>query len=183
MLDMAVNIAASTDGPKPFPGLDMFNCMRLFQQSYRDLSGDPSLLPHEKMLELVTINAAKVVGLDRMVGSLEAGKRADIITVNLLNPKLMPNFNTIHSLVMSGTASDVDNVMVDGEFLVRNGAVLKANEKEILVSAQKEVEQTVERAKLSGFAYLSDAYWGQARKPPHKELFDLEWQRQDGGHY
>jgi cytosine/adenosine deaminase-related metal-dependent hydrolase len=182
MLDMGVNIAASSDGPKPGPGLDMFNCMRLFQQSYRDLSGDSTLLPHEKMLELVTIGAAKVTGLDHMVGSLETGKRADIITVNLLNPKLTPNFNTIHSLVMSAQGSDVDNVMVDGEFLLRNGAVLKANEKEILLTAQKEVEETVQRANLSGFAYLHDAYWGRARKP-FTEIYDLEWQRKDGGHY
>jgi cytosine/adenosine deaminase-related metal-dependent hydrolase len=183
MLDLGVSIAASSDGPKPWPGLDMFNCMRLFQQNYREQSKDPTLLPHEKMLELVTIDAAKVVGLDHMVGSIEAGKRADIITVNLLNPRLMPNFNIIHSLVMSGQGSDVDNVMVDGEFLLRNGAVLKADEKEILLAAQKEAEETVERAKLSGFAYLHDAYWGKARKPQAVEIFDLEWQRRDGGHY
>jgi cytosine/adenosine deaminase-related metal-dependent hydrolase len=182
MLDMGVNMAASSDGPKPGPGLDMFNCMRLFQQNYRELSKDPSLLPHEKMLELVTIDAAKVVGLDHMTGSLEPGKRADIITVNLLNPRLMPNFNTIHSLVMSAQACDVDNVMVDGEFLARKGEAIKADERKILSEAQKETEETVERAKLNGFAYLHDAYWGKARKP-QTELFDLEWQRQDGGHY
>jgi cytosine/adenosine deaminase-related metal-dependent hydrolase len=182
MLDMGVKIAASTDGPKPFPGLDMFNCMRLFQQYYRELGRDPNLLPHEKMMELVTIEAAKVVGLDHLVGSLEAGKRADIITVNLLNPRLTPNFNTVHSLVMSAQACDVDNVMVDGEFLLRNGSVLKIDEKKILTEAQKETEETVKRAKLDGFAYLHDAYWGQARKP-HAEIYDLEWQRQDGGHY
>jgi cytosine/adenosine deaminase-related metal-dependent hydrolase len=176
MLDMGINIAASTDGPKPFPGLDMFNSMRLFQQHYRDKSGDPSLLPHEKMLELVTIDAAKVVGLDNMIGSLEEGKRADIITVNLLNPKLMPNFNTIHSLVMSATGSDVDNVMVDGEFLLRDGKVIKTDEKKILSEAQKEVEEMAERARLNGFTYLHDACRGQA-------LFDMEWQRKDGGHY
>jgi cytosine/adenosine deaminase-related metal-dependent hydrolase len=183
MLDMGVNIAASTDGPKPEPGLDMFNCMRMFQQHYRELSQDPDLLPHEKMLELVTIDAAKVIGLDHIVGSLETGKRADLITVNLLNPRLTPNFNTVHSLVMSARSCDVDNVMVDGEFLLREGKVLKANEKNILTEAQKEAEETVERARLNGFAYLHDVYWGQARKPQSEELFDLEWQRQDGGHY
>jgi len=163
--------------------MDMFACMREFQHNYRQLSGDFSLLPHEKMLELTTIDAAKVVGLDKIVGSLEAGKRADIITVNLLNPRLTPNFNIIHSLVMSAQGCDVDNVMVDGEFLLRENKVLSVDEKQVLKEAQREAEETVERANLNGFAYLHDSYWGKARKPPAEELFDIEWQRKDGGHY
>jgi cytosine/adenosine deaminase-related metal-dependent hydrolase len=183
MLDMGVNIAASTDGSHPGRGMDMFGCMREFQQFYREFCGDYSLLPHEKMLELTTIDAAKVVGLDHLIGSLEEGKRADIITVNLLNPRLTPNFNLIHSVVMSASGCDVDNVMVDGEFLLREGRVLSVDERQILREAQREAGETVERANLNGFAYLRDAYWGQARKPPTEELFDLEWQRKDGGHY
>ena len=182
MLDRGVTIAASTDGPGA-GGLDMFACMRRFQQNYRELSGDYSLLPHEKMLELATIEAAKTVGLDHIIGSLETGKRADIITVNLMNPRLTPNFNVIHSLVMCAQGCDVDNVMVDGEFLLRDGKVLSADEKQILTEAQREAEETVERANLHGFAYLRDAYWGMARKPPTEEIYDLEWQRRDGGHY
>jgi cytosine/adenosine deaminase-related metal-dependent hydrolase len=183
MLDMGVNIAVSTDGSHAGRGMDMFACMREFQSNYRGLSGDNSLLPYEKMLELATIDAAKVVGLDHIVGSLETGKRADIITVNLLNPRLTPNFNIIHSIVMSAQGCDVDNVLVDGEFLMRDGKVLSVNEKQVLTEAQREAEETVERANLNGFAYLHGAYWGQARKPPTEEIFDLEWQRRDGGHY
>jgi cytosine/adenosine deaminase-related metal-dependent hydrolase len=183
MLDMGVSIAATTDGPGIGGKVDMFNCMRQFQGAYRELSGDYSLLPHEKMLELVTIDAARVLGLDTLIGSLEAGKRADIITVNLLNPRLMPNFNPIHSLVLSGQGCDVDNVMVDGEFILRNSKVLTVNEINILTEAQRETEETVERANLCGFAYLHDAYWAMARKPHTAELFDIEWQRKDGGHY
>jgi len=59
MLDMGVNLAASSDGSHPGRGMDMFGCMREFQQFYRELSGDCRLLPYEKMLELTTIDAAK----------------------------------------------------------------------------------------------------------------------------
>jgi len=183
MLDMGVTLSASTDGSHAGRGMDMFACMREFQQFYRDLAGDNSLLPHEKILELTTIEAAKVVGLDHLVGSLESGKKADIITINLMNPRLTPNFNTIHSIVMSAQGCDVDNVLVDGAFLLRDGRALTVDEKKILTEAQREAEETVERAKLNGFAYLSGAYWGMARKPPAEEIFDLEWQRRDGGHY
>ena len=189
MLDMGVNIAASTDGSHAGRGMDMFACIREFQRNYRELANDGSLLPHEKMLELTTIDAAKVVGLDHMVGSLEAGKKADIITVNLINPRLTPNFNVVHSLVMSAQGGDVDNVLVDGEFLLRDGKVLSVDEKKILLDAQREAEEMVERARLSGYTQLGDfanlqgEYWGMARKPPMDEIFDLEWQRRDGGHY
>jgi len=180
---MGVSLAASSDGSHPGRGMDMFGCMREFQQNYRSLAGDNSLLPYEKMLELTTIDAAKAVGLDHLVGSLEAGKKADIITINLINPRLTPNFNLIHSLVMSARGGDVDNVMVDGEFLLRDSKVLSVDEKRILLEAQREAEETVERANLSGFAYLRDAYWGMPRKPETEEPFDIEWQRRDGGHY
>ncbi|MFD0619901.1 amidohydrolase family protein [Paenibacillus sp. GCM10027629] len=183
MLDMGVSIAATTDGPKSGAGLDMFACMRQFQQAYREIAQDSNLLPHEKMLELVTIDAAKVVGLDHMIGSLEVGKCADIITVNLMNPRLTPNFNPLHSLVMSAQGCDVDNVLVDGEFVVRDYKVLTVDERTVLTQAQKEAEETIERAKLNGFAYLHNQYWGMARKTETEELFDIEWQRQDGGHY
>jgi len=183
MLDMGVTLSASSDGSHAGRGMDMFACMREFQQFYRDLAGDNSLLLYEKMLELTTIEAAKVVGLDHIIGSLEAGKKADIITVNFLNPRLTPNFNTIQSIVMSAQGCDVDNVLVDGAFLLRDGKAQTVDEKQILTEAQREAEETVERAKLNGFAYLHDAYWGQTRKPPTEEIFDIEWQRRDGGHY
>jgi cytosine/adenosine deaminase-related metal-dependent hydrolase len=181
MLDMGVSIAATSDGSKSGSGFDMFACMREFQRAYRE--DDPSLLPHEKMLELVTVDAARVLGLEHLVGSLEAGKRADIITVNLMNPRLAPNFNPVHSLVMSGQGQDVDNVMVDGEFLMRDDKVLGVDESKAYTEIQREAEETVERANLSGFAYLKDAHWGMARKPQTEEIFDIEWQRRDGGHY
>ena len=183
MLDMGVTLAASTDGSHAGRGMDMFACMREFQNNYRGLSGDGNLLPYEKMLELTTIDAAKVVGLDHIIGSLEAGKKADIITINLLNPRLTPNFNVIHSIVMSAQGCDVDNVMVDGAFLLRDGKVLSVDQGKILKDAQREAEETVERANLSGFAYIHDAYWGKTRKPQTDEMFDIEWQRRDGGHY
>ena len=62
MLDMGVNVAITTDGAASGTGFDMFFCMRQFQQAYRELSGDPLLIPHERALEMTTIGAAQAVG-------------------------------------------------------------------------------------------------------------------------
>jgi 5-methylthioadenosine/S-adenosylhomocysteine deaminase len=183
MLDMGVNVAITTDGAASGTGFDMFFCMRQFQQAYRQLSGDPLLIPHERALEMTTIGAARALGLDHLVGSIEPGKRADIITVDLLNPRLTPNFNLIHSLVLSAQGNDVDNVVVDGELLMENHRVLTIDERQVLLEAQAEADATIERASLHHFAHLEQNQWGQNRRPDGPEPFDLEWQRSDGGHY
>jgi len=182
MLDAGVNIAITTDGSKTDYGFDMFGCMRHFQNNYRNAAKDHSLIPDAKALEMVTIDAAKAVGLDHILGSIETGKRADIITVNMLNPKLTPNFNLLFSLVQNANGTDVDNVIIDGEALMENRKTT-VNEKEILLSAQKEAEKTIECANLHKMAHIDENNWGKIRKPRQDEPFDIEWQRRDGGHY
>ena len=182
MLDKGISIAATTDGANTGDGFDMFKCMREFQRASRRMAKDNSLLPEERMLELVTIDAAKVLGLDDKIGSLEINKKADIITIDLLNPRLMPNFNVVHSIVLSAEGQDISNVMVDGELIMENKVVKTVNEIDVLLEAQEEAIRTIDRANLKNFAYLDEYNWGKNRKPD-KELFDIEWQRRDGGHY
>nr|WP_307992099.1 amidohydrolase family protein [uncultured Niameybacter sp.] len=182
MLDKGVSLAATTDGAKTGDGFDMFKCMREFQKVHRRTANDNSLLPNERMLELVTIDAAKVLGLEEQIGSLEVNKKADIIAIDLLNPRLMPSFNVVHSLVLSGEGQDVSHVMVDGQLIMENKIVKTVDERDVLLEAQEEAVRTVERANLKNFAYLDEYSWGQNRKSD-KELFDMEWQRRDGGHY
>ena len=182
MLDKGISMAATTDGADCGYGFDMFKCMREFQRVYRESAKDKSLLPEERMLELVTIDAAKILGLDDKIGSLEINKKADIITIDLLNPRLMPNFNVVHSIVLSAEGQDVSNVMVDGELIMGNKVVKTVNEIDVLLEAQEEAVKTIERANLKNFAYLDEYNWGKNRKPD-KELFDIDWQRKDGGHH
>jgi cytosine/adenosine deaminase-related metal-dependent hydrolase len=182
MLDAGVNVAITTDGSKLGYGFDMWGCMRMFQQNYRNAAGDNSLIPEAKAFEMATIDAAKAVGLDHLIGSIEEGKQADIITIDMLNPKITPTFNLLFALFSNANGTDVDNVIVDGEILMENRKA-NVNEAEILLSAQKEAEKTVERANLSKMAHINENNWGKIRKPPQSELFDIEWQRRDGGHY
>ncbi|MDR0248149.1 MAG: amidohydrolase family protein [Oscillospiraceae bacterium] len=182
MLDANINMALTTDGTKLYPGFDIFGCMRQFQQNCRSACGDPSLIPDAKALEMVTVDAARALGLQNLVGSIEPGKQADLITVDMLTPKLTPCFNLLHALVQNASGADIDNVVIAGDVLMHNRKT-NSDEKEILLSAQREAGKVIERSGIRAMAHMDEAFWGKARKPEMPEPFDIEWQRRDGGHY
>lgn len=182
MLDMGVNIVVTTDGPRVGYDCDMFGAMRLFQHNYRMRANDMTLLPSEKMLEMATINAAKAVGLDHLIGSLEVGKRADIITIDLMNPRLMPTYNPAHTLVLSVTGSDVDHCIINGDLLMENREVIGVDQVSIMRQAQEISDVINERANFSKFAPRI-LEWGNGRRDVSNEPYDFEWQRNNGGHY
>ena len=97
------------------------------------------------MLEMATIGGAKVFGIDDKVGSLEAGKKADVITIDLMNPYLIPTREPITSIFLYGTPGDVDNVIVDGRFLKKDKKMTTINMREALLSAQKTCDDIIDK--------------------------------------
>jgi cytosine/adenosine deaminase-related metal-dependent hydrolase len=97
------------------------------------------------LLELATIGGAKAIGMDKEVGSLEAGKKADIITVDLNNPYLTPTRDPITSLVLYGSSRDIDNVLVDGRFLKQDGQLTTIDMAEVLNAAQDRVIYIIDK--------------------------------------
>src|SRR5471032_2432707 len=81
---------------------------------------DPDVLPHGKVLEMVTIDAAKALSLDDELGSLEVGKQADIILIDLYKPHLMPMNMPVHRVTCFANAGDVCMTMVGGKILMEN---------------------------------------------------------------
>ena len=120
LLELGVTVALTTDGSMLTSGFDMFDAMKRAQMIFRRAMNDDYYLPAEKVLEMTTIDAARCVGLDEEIGSLETGKRADIIAIDLMNPRLMPRINLIETLIGNGHPSDVDLVVVDGEIRLRD---------------------------------------------------------------
>jgi 5-methylthioadenosine/S-adenosylhomocysteine deaminase len=98
-----------------------------------------------KMLELATIGGAEALGLDNEVGSLEADKKADIITFNLLNPYIIPTRDPITSVFLYGTPGDIDHVICDGRFLKKEGNLVTIDLKDSLVIAQKTCDEIIEK--------------------------------------
>ncbi len=183
LLEMGVTVALTTDGSMLSSSFDMFSAMKRTQMVHRAASKDDYYLPSEKILEMATIDAAKCIGLQDEIGSLEINKKADIITINMMKPHLMPRFNIIDTLVCNATHDDVDMVVIDGEILLENGKTVYLNEKEIMLQAEEEAKITIERAGLQKFAYPSKRQWGRTKEYFDEVRFDIEENRKDGGYY
>ncbi len=122
MLERGINVALGFDGAPCNNTMDGFAEMRLAALLQKGLKG-PTVLPATQALELATLSGARALGLEREIGSLEVGKRADVIIVDPRKVHSTPNFDCASTLVYSIQRHDVRDVLVDGRVLVRNGAL------------------------------------------------------------
>jgi len=172
LVNAGVKVAISTDGTSPKTTFDLFQAIRkerLIQQRYFN---DSFYMPAGKLLEMITIDAASVLGMDEEIGSLEKGKKADVITIDMNQPHLKPLFMVIHRLVNEVSGSDIDTVIVDGNILMKEREVSSVDEDEIMNRAQSEAEKTIKRANLEKHMQEPEGFWGKARMNPKKRLKD-----------
>lgn len=137
MMEAGIPVALGTDGAASNNSLDMFSEMKFAALLNKVHKLDPTVVPAQAVLEMATIKGAIGLGLQREIGSLEVGKKADIVLVDLKKPHLAPLHNVISHLVYSAVGSDVDTVIVDGEVLMQEGKVLSLNEDKVLEDVQK----------------------------------------------
>ena len=142
MLAMGLAVGLGTDGPAGSNNdFDMFEEMDLAAKLQKVISRDPRALPAPQAFEMATILGARVLGLEGEIGSLEAGKRADLISVRLDAPHAVPLYNVYSQLVYALKGSDVDDVMVNGRLIVRSRRMLTLNAPQILAAAEKYKQQ------------------------------------------
>ena len=104
---------------------------------------DPLVVPAETAIEMATINGARAIGKENLIGSLEVGKKADFISIDTNSPRLVPNTNPVSTVVYSACGMDVDNVVIDGKIVVQDRVIKTMNEQEILDQAKKTVLQVL----------------------------------------
>ena len=121
MAQAGVNIGLGTDSAASNNRLDLLSELRLAALLGKLGAGDAAALPAQHMLEMATINAARALGLDARVGSLEIGKRADITAINLGAPELAPCYHPLSHIAYAAGREHVSHVWVDGEARVRDG--------------------------------------------------------------
>ncbi|MBM7570045.1 amidohydrolase family protein [Aquibacillus albus] len=163
LIELGATVAVSTDGTAPATSFDMFQAIRKMQVINQAALRDFFTLSPGKLLEMITIDAAKCLGWDDELGSLEIGKRADVIAVDMYQPHLVPNYMYIHRLVHQAVAHDVNHVIVNGKVLMRDRSVETVDENQILEEANEEAFRTVTQAGLEKYMNTSDAMWGKAR--------------------
>ncbi len=134
-----VAVGLGTDSPLSNIGLDMFQEMRMGALMHKATRWDASVMPAQKMLDLATIDAAKVIHRERELGSIEVGKRADLCVVDLRRPHTTPFYpaNLISQLVYGCRGGDVRATVVDGVVRVADGRVVGVDETEVLSRAQE----------------------------------------------
>ncbi len=140
MLELGLNVGIGTDGPASNNNLDMWEETRLAALLAKGATSDPTALPARQALALATIGGARVLHLDELVGSLEAGKRADIAVVNLCNvhntPKFARDREALYAqLVYAAKSSDVRDVMCQGRWLMRERELLTLDEQALEAEA------------------------------------------------
>jgi 5-methylthioadenosine/S-adenosylhomocysteine deaminase len=146
MLGAGVTVALGTDGAASNNSQDMFEVTRVASLLQRARLQDPKAVSPIQALRMATINGARALGLDHLVGSIEPGKRADFITLDLYrSPHNVAVHNIVSHLVHCARASDVDFVMVDGRVLMEDRQVAGLDEFELLNTAQQIGRHLVER--------------------------------------
>jgi 5-methylthioadenosine/S-adenosylhomocysteine deaminase len=137
MLAAGVAVGLGTDGPAGSNNdLDLMRDMYLAAGLQKVFSRNPRALPAIQAVELATLGGARVLGMEQAIGSLEAGKLADMITLRLDRPHAVPMYDVYSQIVYALQGSDVRDVMVNGGMIVRDGASLTLNSTRVMSTAR-----------------------------------------------
>ncbi len=140
-LAAGVTVGLGTDGAASNNDLDMVEAMRQAAFLHKLVSRDPRVISAPVALEMATIGGSRVLGLDKLIGSLEPGKKADIITVSMQGPRQTPMYNAVSHLVYVSRGDDVQNTIVNGRILMRDRRILTMDEPAVLAAARRLAEQ------------------------------------------
>ena len=139
MLDLGLNVGLGTDGSASNNNLNMFEEMHLASIMHNGYTENPTLMKPAQVIKMATINGAKLQGRPD-TGSLEVGKKADIIALDLDKPHLIPDYDTLALVTYSAQASDVVMTMVDGKILYENGEYLTLDKDKVFNDYKKSCE-------------------------------------------
>jgi 5-methylthioadenosine/S-adenosylhomocysteine deaminase len=148
MLARGISVSLGADGAPCNNRLDMFTEMRSAALLQKVTHGADAL-PARRVLRMATIDGARALGLAHETGSLETGKRADVILVALDGLHLTPRPDIVSAIVYAAEASDVRTVIIDGRVLMRERELLSLNEREVLAEANEQAELLFARANIS----------------------------------
>jgi len=142
MMKSGIRVLIGTDA-RP---ADMIGELRAAAMTQRQLTGDPSAMSSKDLLRMATIEAAKALGLEDKLGSIERGKLADLILVSMKKPHMNPRFDPCANIVYNALGSDVDTVIVDGKVVVREGSLTRCDMGSVVKLGREAAEALTQRA-------------------------------------
>jgi len=144
LIRAGVNVAFGTDGAASNNDLDLFHEAQLAALVQKGVSGDPTVLPAEKVFAMLTIDGARALGLEKIIGSLEVGKQADLAVIDFNAANLTPCYNIYSHLIYAVSATDVKYTMINGRMVMAERELLTLEEDRV----RKTVCQLAERIRL-----------------------------------
>lgn len=148
MLASGVNVALGCDGGPSNNTYDMLRDLRLASYLAKLRENNPTVVPAEKVMEMATINGAKALGLEDQIGSIEAGKRADLIIINMDAPHLTPAWDPVSTIAYAAVGTDVDTVVIDGRIVMQHRQVVTLDERKILENVRHRYRDVGRRGDL-----------------------------------
>ena len=160
MLENGVNVVIATDGTAPDRSFDLLKDIKLFSFLHKGFFHDSNMLHAGLVLEMITIRAAKAMGKEKEIGSLEVGKKADIIIIDCHQPHLAPwGVMPVQRIVNHATGADVSHTIVDGKVVMENRRLTMADENKIINDAEKAFELMCNRSGVLGYAVDNNKLW------------------------
>lgn len=143
MINKGVNVLLGTDGSASNNNLNMFEEINLAALVNKGINRDSTSISASTAVKMATINGANALGVGNEIGTIEVGKKADIIVLDLDKPHFYPRFNLISSLAYSAQASDVETVIVNGKIIMENYEIKTVDVEKIKYNAQKSANQLI----------------------------------------
>jgi len=146
-----VNVSLGTDGCSSNNGLDMFLEMKFASLLQKSSRWDASVLPAQKCLDLATLGAAKALGAEKELGSVEVGKKADLVVLDCMRPSMLPvsSENAVSNLVYASPSPAVRDTIVDGKFVLRDKKIVNLDECAFLLKAEDSAKDLMAKVKAT----------------------------------
>jgi 5-methylthioadenosine/S-adenosylhomocysteine deaminase len=151
MLRTGVMVGLASDGPASSNNHSLFQAMKFAALQQKGEHQDSTIITAEKVMEMATIDGARAVGLEKEIGSIEVGKKADIIMIDYDNAFMTPIHHPVSAIVYSALGHEVSSVMIDGRFVLRDGVITGVNEKAVRRNAQQAADGLTKRAGTDKF--------------------------------
>jgi cytosine/adenosine deaminase-related metal-dependent hydrolase len=148
MVQAGINVSIGTDGNNASNYSDLMRATYLVAGLFKDARTDPQMFPAEKAFDMATIGGARTLGLEDQVGSLEPGKKADLVLHDTDRPEWRPLLNVVNQLVWAAHGGGVHTVLVDGRVVVEDGHCTTIDEERLWADAQQMGEAIVSRSGL-----------------------------------
>jgi 5-methylthioadenosine/S-adenosylhomocysteine deaminase len=137
MLKKGITVSLGTDSPCSNNTADMFEIMKTTAIIHKGINKNPTVMPAEQVLEMATIEGAKALSWENEIGSIEAGKKADLSIISLKRPHLCPLYSEASHLVYAAKASDVETVIINGRIVMENGKLTMLNIEKVMDVVEK----------------------------------------------